>query len=312
MKVVFWGTRGSLPAPISAEEIQSKINAVVMSVQIGDIQSADSRQKFLSSLPKSLYGTAGGNTPCVEVVSKFGRELILDAGTGLRVMGEKSAPPESKRYAMLLSHLHWDHIQGFPFFAPIYESDCSIDIYSPFPNMAEALARQMRPPFFPVEFSAVKQKINFHIIEQGTEFFVGGLSINCCKMCHPGASYSYSVREGKNKFVYATDMELYTESHLQDANVYRVFKDADIAALDSQYTLGEAVEKMSWGHSPFAYAVDFAAEMGVKNVYLFHHDPEHSDKRLESILQSARWYAKFIASVPVKVNLAVERMELEL
>ncbi len=312
MKVVFWGTRGSLPAPLSAEDVQAKINAAVMRIREADIKSPDARQKFLSSLPQSIYGTVGGNTPCVQIVSKSGGNLILDAGSGIRGLAANTPIPKSKRYTILLSHLHWDHIQGFPFFAPIFNPEVTLDIYSPFSNMAECLARQMRPPFFPVEFSSVKQRMNFYAITPGTEFEVAGVKVNCCKMCHPGASYSYSIREDGKKFIYATDMELYIESHIHDPLVEKVFRDADVACFDSQYTLGEAVEKINWGHSPFAYAVDFASEMGVKNLYLFHHDPSHSDKKLNSILQSAQWYAKFIARKAVNVKLAVERTEIEL
>lgn len=312
MKIVFWGTRGSLPAPISSEEIQAKINAVVMKIRSGDLKNADSRQRFLSSLPKSLYGTVGGNTPCVQVISKDGNEIIFDAGTGIRSLSAKAPIPENKKYSIFLSHMHWDHIQGFPFFDPIYNPEVTLDIYSPFPEMAECLARQMRPPFFPVEFSSVKQRMNFFVISPGTEFEVGGLTVNCCKMSHPGASYAYSIKEGQNKFVYATDIELYIENHLHDKIVSDVFYNAQVAAIDSQYTLGEAMDKINWGHSPFAYTVDFAAEMGIKSLYLFHHDPSHTDQKLRDILQAAKRYSKYIASAHVKVGLAMDGLEIDL
>ena len=128
MKVVFWGTRGSLPAPLSAEDVQAKINAAVMRIREADIKSPDARQKFLSSLPQSIYGTVGGNTPCVQIVSKSGGNLILDAGSGIRGLAANTPIPESKRYTILLSHLHWDHIQGFPFFAPIFNPEVTLDI----------------------------------------------------------------------------------------------------------------------------------------------------------------------------------------
>lgn len=312
MKIVFWGTRGSLPAPLSAQDVQAKINAAVMRVRSADIKSADARQKFLASLPKSIYGTAGGNTPCVQVLSKNGDEIILDSGTGIRALSEKCPLPKSQKYTILLSHMHWDHIQGFPFFKPLFNPNITFDIYSPFPNMAESLARQMRPPFFPVEFSSVKPRINFFVITPGTEFEAAGLKINCCKMSHPGASYSYSIQEDGKKFIYATDIELYIESRIHDENVRAIFNGADIAVVDSQYTLGEAIEKVNWGHSPFAYTVDFAAEMGIKSLYLFHHDPAHSDKELSSILQAAKWYSKYIAAKPVDVSLAIEGLEIDL
>ncbi len=312
MKIIFWGTRGSLPSPLSAEEVQAKINAAVMRIKSADIQSADARQKFLATLPKSIYGTTGGNTPCVQIISSAGKEIIMDAGTGIRAMAEKSPAPEDKKYTIFLSHMHWDHIQGFPFFSPIFNQQFTFDVYSPFVNMAECLARQMRPPFFPVEFSSIKQRMNFFHISPGTEFEAAGIKVNCCKMSHPGASYSYSFQENGKKFVYATDLELYIESFLHDAETTEIFKDADVAVIDSQYTLGEAVEKLHWGHSPFAYAIDFAAQMGIKSLYLFHHDPSHSDKKLGSILNAARWYSKYIAASSVKVDLAIEGMEIEL
>ena len=168
----------------------------------------------------------------MQIISKAGGQIILDAGTGIRVLAEKNPLAPNKKYTILLSHLHWDHIQGFPFFSPIFNPEASFDIYSPFPNMAESLARQMRPPFFPVEFSAVKQRMNFHVISPGVEFEIEGVKVNCCKMCHPGASYSYSIREGAKKFVYGTDMELYLESHFHDPLVKTVFKNADAAATE--------------------------------------------------------------------------------
>lgn len=283
-----------------------------MRVQSKDIVSADARQKFLSTLPEYIFGTAGSNTPCVQLVSKEGRQIIFDAGTGLRVMAKKSQPPEDRHYSLLFSHLHWDHIQGFPFFDPLFDKKTIIDIYSPIPNIEELFASQMKAPYFPVDFDSVKDRVNFFHIQPGKEFMIGNVRLNCCKMSHPGGSYAYCAVEDGKKIVYATDVELYLDTHKYGNDVEKVFGKANAAVLDSQYTMAEAIEKIKWGHSPFSYAVDFAAQMDISKIFLFHHEPEHDDKKLDAILKAARWYAKFIVQTKVKVDLAIEGTEIEL
>lgn len=312
MKIVFWGVRGSIPAPLTREQIQAKIIAVMTRVQSKDLVSPDARQRFLAALPESVFGTVGSNTPCVQLLAKDGKQIIFDAGTGLRVMAKKSVPPEDGHYSILFSHMHWDHIQGFPFFDPLFKPDAKIDIYSPFPDFEESFKNQMKSPFFPVDFEAVKNKVNFITVQPGKDFYIGGVKLNCCKMSHPGDSYAYSAVEDGKKFVYATDVELYLDSANYEGEVRAVFGDADAAALDSQYTMKEAIDKIKWGHSPFSHAVDFAAQMGISKVFLFHHEPEHDDKKLDSILQAARWYSKFIVQADIKVNLAIEGTEVQL
>lgn len=304
MDIKFWGVRGSLGSPISPEQVQAKINAAVQLVQPKDLESQDARQKFLSSLPPYIYGTVGGNTPCVQVTSSSNDVLIFDAGTGMRALGLDSRLAAVTHYSLFLSHLHWDHIQGFPFFGPLYDSNVTIDIYSPVEDIAEMFARQMRAPFYPVDFGVVKDRIKFNVIAPGKECRVGGVAVVCCKMNHPGDSYSYSVEENGKKVVYATDIEL--SDFKADDDVKKVFGGADVAILDSQYTPQDALGKSKWGHSAFSYALDFAVEMNVKKMYLFHYDPSYDDKKVNSIFQSAKMYSKSISTKKLEVELAIE------
>lgn len=304
MDIKFWGVRGSLGSPISPEQVQAKINAAVQLVQPKDLESQDARQKFLSSLPPYIYGTVGGNTPCVQVTSSSNDVLIFDAGTGMRALGLDSHVAAATHYSLFLSHLHWDHIQGFPFFGPLYDPNVTIDIYSPVEDIAEMFARQMRAPFYPVDFGVVKDRIKFNVISPGKECRVGGVAIACCKMNHPGDSYSYSAEEGGKKVVYATDIEL--SDFKADDDVKKVFGGADVAILDSQYTPQDALGKSKWGHSAFSYALDFAVEMNVKKMYLFHYDPSYDDKKVNSIFQSAKMYSKSISTKNLEVELAIE------
>ena len=147
MKVRFYGVRGSIPAPVSSQQIQSKITAVIQRISAKDIVSADAREKFISELPSWIFGTAGGNTSCIELRGNDNTEVVLDAGTGIRVLGKSSDKPAHKTYNLFLSHLHWDHIQGLPFFDPAYAPDTSLNIYSCTEGTEEYLRAQQRSPY---------------------------------------------------------------------------------------------------------------------------------------------------------------------
>ena len=313
MNIKFWGVRGSIPTPLTPHQVRAKISAAVQRITAADLQSSDSREKFLASLPSWIFGTAGGNTPCVELTTANNQKIIFDAGSGIRQMGKSSVLSESLHYNMFFSHFHWDHIQGLPFFDFAYNPNVTIDIYSPFDDMAKYLSDQMVSPYYPVTWEALSKKINFHVVKPGQELQIDDVKINLVRMNHPGGSYSYSVVENGHKFVYATDVELTNDDFdVNNEELKAVFYGADAVVLDSQYTVEEALRKANWGHSAFCFAVDFAVAWKIKNLYLFHHEPTYDDKKLNSILESARWYSKYIAQGEIKVHLAVEGRELRL
>ncbi|MBR4179534.1 MAG: MBL fold metallo-hydrolase [Treponema sp.] len=311
MLIHFWGVRGSLPTPLTPQQVQSKIMAAVQRVTADDIKDEEARARFVSSLPSWIFGTAGGNTTCVEVKS-LGNELIFDAGTGLRLFGKSQNLPKDKKYNFFFTHFHWDHIQGFPFFDAAYDPESEFNIYSALENTKAVLEEQMNQPYYPVPFTALTKKMNFMTLNPGAPINIGDTQIVCCPMSHPGTSYSYAVIEGNKKFVFATDVELRSKDFDSSPIMERVFKGADCIVIDSQYTAEEAYRKQNWGHSAFCYAVDFAVHWGIKNVYLFHHEPTYDDKKLYSILQAARWYAQYIAHEDINIQLAKEDMEIQL
>ncbi|MCQ2573307.1 MAG: MBL fold metallo-hydrolase [Treponema sp.] len=305
MDISFWGVRGSLPTPITPQQIQSKIIAAVQRITPADIESAETRQKFLSNLPEWIFGTTGGNTPCV-VITDGNTKIILDCGTGLRVFGKEEMKTNNHNYHILLSHFHWDHIQGLPFFDPAYCKDTNIDFYTPFPAAKQLLEKQMSKPYYPVTFDSFTKNFNFHTIQRGETFTIGDIQVDFCKMSHPGNSYSYAFSKNGKKVVYATDVELKSQDFDRNEQSEKVFKDADAIILDSQYTVEEAYKKVNWGHSAFCYAIDFAVHWNIKELYLFHHEPTYDDKKLSSILQAARWYAQYINHSDIKIYLAKE------
>lgn len=306
MNIDFWGVRGSIPTPLSSQQVRTKLIAALQRIKPEDIQSDVAKESFVKSLPWWISGTVGGNTPCVELTLSSGEKIVFDAGSGMRVMGKFSEPPADKHYHLFMSHFHWDHIQGLPFFDSIYNPNIVIEVYSPFPKMKDYLKSQMVAPFYPVDFSAVEKHFVFHHIVPGQFIKIGDALVSCTKMSHPGDSYSYAVIEGGKKFVYATDVELGTKDFVSGEERGAVFEGADIMLIDSQYTVEEALRKANWGHSAFCYAIDFAVAWKIKKMYMFHHEPTYDDRKLNTILESARWYANYISDESLEIDIARE------
>jgi len=313
MVVRFWGVRGSIPSPQLPSQFRSKISAILERLTPQDIKTPENRERFLATLPLWLFGTVGGNTPCISVFDESTRNIIIfDAGSGLRecgiAMGKEK--PKRKHYHIFFSHFHWDHLQGLPFFHPAYDPSVTIDFYSPQQNMETTLYSQMSSPYFPIHMESMGSKRNFHLLTEPMK--LGNLNIRFKKMNHPGDSYSYRITEGRRNFIIATDTELSANDFHKTEENNSFFENTDCIVLDSQYTLGEAIEKYNWGHSAFSLAVDFAANWGIKQLILFHFDPAYDDKKLYNMLQSARWYTERMGFERMEITLALEGMEIAL
>lgn len=309
MEICFWGTRGSIPAPLSSNQIRARIAAVVQRISEKDIETPDAREHFLSTLPDSIYTTVGSNTSCIEVSLNSGETLVFDAGSGIREFGNMV---KKQRYHIFFSHFHWDHIQGLPFFAPIYKPDTIVHFYSPVLELESILREQMRSPYFPIPMSACTKQMYFHMIPLVDSIPFGDAQIIVKKMRHPGDSYSYAIIENGKKCIYATDVELAIPDFERTVENSAFFADADILILDAQYTLEEALEKENWGHSSFSYAIDFAIMWNIKKLFLFHHEPNYDDKKLNSILETARWYAGYVGNSTIQIELATEGLSIPL
>jgi phosphoribosyl 1,2-cyclic phosphodiesterase len=313
MRIHFWGVRGSLPSPQLPCQIKSKISAVLEQITPEDIESPESRERFLAGLPPWLFGTVGANTPCVSVSFDNLRELIVfDCGSGIRELGiaQGRKNPKPSHYHIFLSHFHWDHLQGLPFFNPAYDPSVKVDFHSPQSNLESILSNQMAAPYFPVRLENMGSQKRFH--QMKTPITIGSVSIYCKKMNHPGDSYAYMVKENGRRFIYATDTELSAADFMKTDENTAFFRGADTIILDCQYTLGEAIDKYNWGHSAFSLAVDFAANWGIKHMVMFHHDPTYTDRKLYTILQSARWYLERMNIRGVELTLATEGLEISL
>lgn len=271
MRLKFWGVRGSTPTP-----------------QVENLRY-------------------GGNTPCLEVRSDAGTLLIVDCGSGLRMLGKALAKEFGDRPIqahVLLSHFHWDHIQGLPFFVPLYQKTNEFHFHSfhlPQASLEQALQGQMADPYFPVDMSAMLAQRSFSEIKEAP-FEIHDFAIQARGINHPQGCLSFRVENNGKTMVYATDHE--PGDPTSDRIVRELARGADLLIYDSQYTREQlGTEKKGWGHSTWEEGVRVCQEAGVKQLVLFHHDPDSDDRTIDHLQEIAR--ARFPNS-----HAAYEGMEI--
>lgn len=231
----------------------------------------------------------GGNTTCLEIATPGSREpVIIDAGSGIRALGDQIMNRSPLRIHLLLTHFHWDHIQGLPSFAPLFQSGAEIKIYTQRPTLEACLllAAQMADPFFPVTFDELASQVEFKQVECGKQFAIGSLNIEPFLLNHPQGAVGYRLESEGRVAVHASDHEAGVAEI--DAGLVRAARGANLLVMDAQYTPEEYPLKMGWGHSSYAHAADAAQAAGVKQLMLFHHDPAHSDDFLDRMLAEAQ------------------------
>jgi phosphoribosyl 1,2-cyclic phosphodiesterase len=251
----------------------------------------------------------GGNTSCVEV--RVGDTLIIfDAGTGLRRLGEALFAEGAGRPVtahLLLSHLHWDHIQGFPFFGPAYVPGNRIRVYAPERCAANgdvraALDAQMRAPHFPVGLDAMRAELAFGAVAAGAEWSLGEARVQAAAAKHPNGCLAYRVTAGGRSVVYATDTEHDASGRL-DKQLLELARGADVLIYDAQYTADEYAKKRGWGHSTAEEGARLAEAAGIGQLVLYHHDPTHDDWQIARIEAATR--ARFPSTVAAREGLTL-------
>lgn len=272
--VRFWGIRGSIPTP------------------------GDKTSKY------------GGNTSCVEIRSGEGL-FICDGGTGLRELGtelqRRSEGQGGITGHLFFSHPHWDHIQGFPFFTPVYDPRNTFHIYGPKSGdrrMFDLLSGQMSGEYFPVNFQDLRSQLHASDLGEGVKE-ISGVEVSACELRHPGRSYAFAFEGDGWKIVYATDNEIDLalpdpELPVRDPEAPRpippewiaFMKDADLLIADAQYTDEEYPSRVGWGHSRASSAVDLALACGARQLALYHHDPMHTDADVDRMVEQCRARAR--------------------
>jgi phosphoribosyl 1,2-cyclic phosphodiesterase len=213
--------------------------------------------------------------------------VVLDAGSGLHGLGKQFAGQASPRVHLFLSHFHWDHIQGLPFFGPMYDGDAEVTLYSHANPDAcrRALETQMSGPFFPFDWEKLPARIR--LVELNAEpVRIGAMEITHFALHHPQGATGFRIQGGGKTFVYATDHELGLDA-AADAGLVEAAGDADLLLLDGQYTPAEYREHVGWGHSSWRHAVRCAADAQARRLLLFHHDPGRTDDELKAMVADA-------------------------
>ena len=315
-KVNFHGVRGSIPSPLTPDEIEEKLLRACQKAQPEDLKDESSIRDFVSSLPNEIKGTFGGNSSCVSMEVN-GERLIFDAGSGIRMLGQSLMGCEFGRGLgkanLFFSHTHWDHILGIPFFAPFYIKGNQFTINSPLPDIRERLEGQQKPEYFPIPFSIYASDIDFMVLENKTERKIGDLTVTWKSMYHPGQCYAYRVDCGGKSVVYATDAEYKKIGSGDFKPVVEFFKDVDLLIFDSMYTFSEGLKKEDWGHSSTLVGVDLAVEANVKKIAFFHHEPTYSDFKLADIFKQTEKYLKLVApKQDLKMLLSHEGLTIDL
>jgi len=273
MRIRFWGTRGSLARP-GPETVRY-----------------------------------GGNTSCVEVRGPDGTLLVLDCGTGAWGLGRYLVDevPAPIRGHLLITHTHWDHIQGFPFFSPLFAPGNEWDVYAPHglgQRIEGTLAGQMEYAYFPVTLAQLGAAIRYHDLDERA-FDVGQVHITPRYLNHPGIALGYRLEAAGATVVYATDHEPHSPHgdgpsarpvHAEDRAHIEFLAGADLVIHDAQYTLEEYPGKRTWGHSPAERVVDFAIAAGARRLALYHHDPGRSDDAVDAIVADCRERARAAGS----------------
>jgi phosphoribosyl 1,2-cyclic phosphodiesterase len=305
MKIRFWGVRGSIP------------------------------------VPGPTTNRYGGNTSCVEVRPRHGPQIIIDAGTGIRRLGKEmmqQAYGEGKGTAhLLISHTHWDHIQGMPFFAPLYQGGNKFFVYArqrDDTHLRAVFASQTEDPYFPVPFNAVKADVAFRELVEGARFEIGDVKVSCTRLNHPWIAMAYRLDVDGASMVYCTDTAPFTDILLEHEfihtppkpgdppppahaeklremrqNLIELCTGADFLIYDTQFTPEEYKQRPHWGHSTPNDAIEIALAAKVKTLSLFHHDPNRTDDAQDKILAEVR---QQLSGSGLEVVAAYEHLEVPL
>ncbi|MFO0742412.1 MAG: MBL fold metallo-hydrolase [Labilithrix sp.] len=259
--------------------------------------------------PGPSYARVGGNTSCVEI-DVGGETIILDAGTGLRGLGESLHERRARSSTILLSHTHWDHTCGLPFFKPMYDPEHSVQIVAGHAlaspgRIHGVLSAQITPPHFPLSLEEMHASVSFADLSPGTSFEIGRrVDVRTTALAHPGGATGFRIEHAGRALAYVTDTE--HDPLRLDTKILALIDGADVVIYDSTYTDEEFDAHRGWGHSTWQEGVRLCRAAGAKRLAIFHHDPAHDDAFMRRLAHEAKrmWEGAFVAHEGLTIELA--------
>ncbi len=318
MRVRFWGTRGSIGVSLTAADIRDKLAQALMEASGKTFASYEEAHAYATAeLDFATTHTYGGHTPCVELEPGGDEYFVCDMGSGARPFGVHVLAKQAKKPAtvnIFQSHVHWDHIMGFPFFGPAYVPGTKIRIHGCHPPLEHAFRLQQAAPCFPVEFDQLMATIEFITLEPGKSYEISGVKVTPHLQLHSGDSYGYRFEKDDKVVVYTTDSEHKLEDRHEAESFAGFFHNADVVIFDAMYALADAISvKADWGHSSNIVGVELCQMARAKHLVLFHHEPANDDETLEGLLKEAQRFEELTRGDHVlKVSAAYDGMEIDL
>lgn len=320
LSVTFWGTRGSIPTPPSAAVERETLAQILLAATPADIADRAAVDAFIEGGCGGAAPTRyGGNTSCVEVRAGDGARLLIDLGSGARVFAAQTmaaqGPVLPAPLDILLSHPHWDHIQGFPFFGFAFVPGNQLTIHGCHDGLEDVFRAQMAAPCFPVPFDVLGASVAFDRLVPDRTTEIAGFKVTPHLLPHAGGAYAYRIERDGHVVVYASDGEHKPEDIHPEYPYVDFVKDADILIFDAQYSLAESVSmKEDWGHSSNVVGIELALLAGVKELVFFHHEPLSTDAQLDESLENARRLEEILREnrPPLTVSSAWDGREMVL
>jgi phosphoribosyl 1,2-cyclic phosphodiesterase len=318
VRVRFWGTRGSIPTATTPDAIRKKLIGALTRAVGRQLDTPERIEAFVDhELDFSIRQTYGGNSSCVQIETGGDEYLLCDLGSGVRafgnhVLGARRGVPGV--YHVFMSHLHWDHIMGFPFFIPSYIPGNRITIYGCHATLEEALRRQHGAPSFPVEWSQLGADIRFVRLEADRPHDVLGFRVTPKRQRHTGDSFGYRFERDGRVIVYSTDSEHRVDDPAHMEAFVAFFRAADLVIFDAQYSLADAITiKEDWGHGSNVVGVELCQLARAKHLVMYHHEPTYDDEKIAAVLAETRRLEEITrGDHVVQVSSAWDGMEIDL